>query len=69
MKEWKENPRQLKEAASRLLELPPALLLEEASQPDFPLFLRRLPEEMRRELLGRIFVCLPARRVPREAEG
>jgi len=68
MKDWKENPRQIKEAVRRLLELPPALLLEEASQPDFPIFLRRLPDELRRELLGRIFVCLPPRATPRHAQ-
>jgi len=67
MKEWKENPRQIREAANRLLELSPALLLEEVRQPDFPLFLRRLPEELRREILGRIFVSLPTGRAERTA--
>jgi len=59
MKEWKENPRQIRESVRRLLELPVASLLEEARQPDFPLFLRRLPEDLRREVLGRLFVSLP----------
>jgi hypothetical protein len=68
MKDWKENPRQIREAANRLLELPPLRLLEEVRQPDFPLFLRRLPEELRREVLGRIFVSLPVRRTAEPAE-